>query len=131
MKFHYTILPGGYRVDEDISIHTGFVTGSQYPQPARAANGLVALDSYGWLTISAGYFWDGASGPAIDTADFMRASCAHDALYLLIREGRIDHRHRKAADQLMRRLAREDGMGAFRAWYAYRAVRWAGGNYVN
>lgn len=78
----------------------------------------------GHLTIFKGYCWDGGSGPAIDTANFMRASLIHDALYQLMREGVIDRKKfRKRADQIMREIALEDGMSNIRARWIYCAVR--------
>ena len=47
----------------------------------------VRLDVDGTLSIAVGYAYDGPSGPAIDTKNFMRGSLAHDALYQLMREG--------------------------------------------
>jgi hypothetical protein len=75
------------------------------------------------LTIKAGYAWDGPSGPSVDTKNFMRGSLVHDALYQLLRAGKIDQKYRKYADQLLREMCRQDGMSAFRAWYVYRTVR--------
>jgi len=77
----------------------------------------------GSLIMDLGYAWDGPSGPTIDTPSFMRGSLVHDALYQLMREGEIDRKHRKYADELLRRICLEDGMNKFRAWYVYRAVR--------
>ncbi len=96
------------------------------------------ISSGRWITLTAGgvikigerYSWDGPSGPAIDTKSFMRASLVHDALYQLMEEGLLDLKFRKAADQTMRKLALEDGMGRFRAWYTYRMVRWFGGSHA-
>lgn len=76
-----------------------------------------------WLRIRSGYAWDGPSGPTVDTSNFMRGSLVHDALYQLIREGQLPEDTRHAADQLLRRMCREDGMSAIRAWWVYRAVR--------
>lgn len=81
----------------------------------------------GWLFLRKGYAWDGPSGPTFDTPSFMRGSLVHDALYQLIREGQLGVEHRKAADQLLRRICREDGMSAVRAWWVYQAVRIFGG----
>ena len=77
----------------------------------------------GYLFMEVGYAWDGPSGPTIDTPSFMRGSLVHDALYQLMREGCIDRKHRKYADELLRKICLEDGMNKFRAWYVYRAVR--------
>jgi hypothetical protein len=75
------------------------------------------------LIIKARYAWDGASGPAIDTKNFMRGSLVHDVLYQLIREGHLDKGYRKLADQELRRICLEDGMSKIRAWWVYSAVR--------
>ncbi len=77
----------------------------------------------GTLTVHAHYAWDGPSGPTFDTKTFMRASLFHDALCQLIGEGLLDKKYRKYADQLLRKIALEDGMNKFRAWYVYMAVR--------
>ncbi len=78
----------------------------------------------GVLFIEAGYAWNGPSGPAYDTPNFMPASLMHDAMYQLFRmELLAVDRWRKTADKEMRRIALEDGMYPFRAWYAYHGVR--------
>lgn len=88
--------------------------------------GIIYLSDDGLLTIRALYAWDGASGLTIDTPDFMRGSLAHDALYQLMREGKLSQDCRSLADKLLHDLCREDGMSRFRAWYVYRAVRMFG-----
>lgn len=85
------------------------------------------LDGTGHLLIRAGYAWDGASGPAVDTPSIMRGALVHDACYQLLRLGFVDHTYRKNADEVLGRLCREDGMSRLRAWYVVRAVRWFGG----
>jgi len=75
------------------------------------------------ITIREGYCWDGASGPTIDTKSTMRGSLVHDALYQLMRMGKIGQEYKLLADHTFRRLIREDGMGSFRAWYYYNGVR--------
>ena len=92
----------------------------------RGWNEYISLD-HSLLIIKARYAWDGPSGPTFDTPSFMRGSLAHDALYQLIREGKLNKSYRKAADQVLRRICLEDGMSKFRAWYVYKAVRMFGG----
>jgi hypothetical protein len=83
----------------------------------------LSLSPHGVLFIRKFYAWDGPSGPTIDTRDFIRGSLVHDALYQLMREGVLDYRvHRQQADQILKELCLEDGMGSFRAWYVYQAV---------
>ena len=82
------------------------------------------------LVIEAGYAWDGPSGPTVDTKNFMRGSVVHDALYQLIREGHLPRSQRKYADELLRKMCREDGMSRLRAWWVYRGVRLFAGKVV-
>jgi hypothetical protein len=77
----------------------------------------------GVLTCFSGYEWDGASGPAIDTANFMRGSLFHDALYQLMHEGVIPWKNRKRADKILREICLADGMSKIRAWWVYVGVR--------
>ncbi len=79
--------------------------------------------SNGHLTIKKGYAWDGASGPAIDTKNFMFGSLIHDAMYQIIREREIGKSYRKEADKVLRKICIASGMSKFRAWYVYQAVR--------
>ncbi len=90
----------------------------------------IMLERDGRLTLREGYAWDGPSGPAIDTLNFMRASLAHDALYQLMALGLLNIQHRKTADRLMRDLCLEDGMSRFRVWYTYHLVRRFGDKYA-
>jgi hypothetical protein len=84
----------------------------------------IKLEEHGLLTVKTGYAWDGASGPTIDTKSAMRGSLIHDALYQLMREQLISSfNNRKRADQIFMDILREDGMGKFRSWMWYNAVR--------
>lgn len=83
----------------------------------------LSINSTGVLLIGRGYAWDGPSGPAFDTRNFMRGSLVHDAIYQLIRLGWIGRDWRLYADQLLREICREDGMSAIRAWWVYRSLR--------
>jgi len=87
---------------------------------------VITLGADGLLTIRKGYAWDGPSGPAIDTPNFMRGSLVHDALYQLMRERRIPQQHREYADALLREICLEDGMSKARAWWVYQGVRLGG-----
>lgn len=86
----------------------------------------VRLEPAGQLAIRADYAWDGPSGPTIDTANFMRGSLEHDALYQLMREGLLPPGYRQAADLRLRDVCLEDGMSSLRAWWVYRGVRFGG-----
>ena len=86
----------------------------------------VVLKQDGTLTLKKGYSWDGPSGPTIDTKNFMRGSLVHDGLYQLIREQLIPAKERKPADEILRKICRQDGMSAIRAWWVYHGVRIGG-----
>lgn len=76
------------------------------------------------LILRKGYAWDGPSGPAIDTRNFMRGSLIHDALYQLIREGHLDKNvYRILADKALYQTCRNDGMSWLRANIVYYSVR--------
>ena len=75
------------------------------------------------IVIKKGYAWDGASGTAIDTKDFMKGSLVHDALYQVIRKKSLSKVYRKEADRILKRMCELAGMNKFRAWYVYQAVR--------
>jgi len=84
----------------------------------------IELNEEGLLSIKKGYAWNGPSGPAIDTLNFMRGSLVHDALYQLMRNEKLDiNQHRKPADELLRKMCRKDGMSWIRAWCAYFGLR--------
>ena len=84
----------------------------------------IELTKNGRLTIKKGYAWDGPSGPAIDTRNFMRGSLVHDALYQLMRERFLKKKkYRKPADNLLRKMCREDGMFCIRSNWVYIGVR--------
>ena len=117
---NYTKTLNGYVLTKD---HEAFT----YISPSTEAVSDKVYHSYtGFIRISAGFEWDGATG-AIDTPDFMRASLVHDALYHLLREGALGMGHRKRCDQLFRDICIEDGMPLYRAWRAYLGVRVFGG----
>lgn len=92
--------------------------------PVGVKTQFVDLSSVGELLIRRGFAWDGPSGPAIDTKNFMRASLVHDALYGLMRSGHISAEMcRDRADVFLRKMCIEDGMSQVRAWWVYSAVK--------
>lgn len=76
----------------------------------------------GLLTIKKCYAWDGCSGPTFDDKTNMRGGLVHDALYQLMREGKIPESYRSVADNLLRKICKEDGMNWFRDWYYFEGV---------
>ena len=113
----------GYKYE--VLIIEFFDTGIKYVN-IGGITGFIGLNPVGMLTVFPHYAFDGPSGPTVDTKTFMRGSLVHDALYQLMREGKLDRKYRKRADELLREICLEDGMNRFRAWYVYKAVRFAG-----
>jgi len=113
---------GGYKhqLFEDYTIYVGIFPKHDIITP------FLILRTNGYLTIKAGYAWDGASGPTWDTPSCKRGSLVHDALCQLMREERISLACRKRADDLLRDICIEDGMWKWRAYMWHRAVRIAG-----
>jgi hypothetical protein len=105
-----------YQLAENFQMTTEF-TGKTIKQ------GFISLTVGGVLTLSKGYAWDGPSGPAIDTKNFMRGSLVHDALYQLMRKKRLDPKiYREPADRFLQTMCVEDGMWKVRAWWVYKFV---------
>ena len=108
--YYYNILHFGAPVDIDTGYCVFLPTGS--------------------LHVNAGYEWDGPSGPAIDTDNFMDGSLVHDVLYQLMREGHLSPvwKWRTKADKEMRIQTKRDGMSLPRRWWTWLGVRVGGGS---
>ncbi|MCK5611390.1 hypothetical protein KAR91_56490 [Candidatus Pacearchaeota archaeon] len=105
-----------YQLNETYVVQTNVKPGS------FCHDGFLTLKVDGLLTIGAGYAWDGPSGPAFDTKNFMRASLVHDALYQLIRANELGRKFRGQSDKELRVICREDGMSWLRAFWCYWGV---------
>ena len=86
----------------------------------------VTLTTAGILKIEVGYAWDGPSGPTVDSKNFMRGSLVHDALYQLIRLGKLPKEVKQIADELLHSMCLEDGMSKLRAAWVLLGVRVGG-----
>lgn len=75
------------------------------------------------MFVKAGYCWNGASGPTIDTPSSMRGSLMHDVGYQALREKHLPWTWRKVIDINLRLDCIEDGMIRARAWAWYWCVR--------
>ena len=108
-RIHYS---KGYKYQLTKDYHT-----STRIRPQKAIDTrYIELHPDGKLTIRAGYAWDGAGGPTLDTKTCRRGACGHDAKYQLIRMGLIQYSSAKeiADDELYEDLI-EDGMWKWRA----------------
>jgi hypothetical protein len=107
-----------YQVLKDVKYDTKWALSEHITSDA----GLVHLSPGGMLWVRRNYCWDGPSGPTLDTSSAMRASLIHDALYQLMREGKLGGSWREPADAILRRVAVEDGMWRWRAKFWERMV---------
>lgn len=82
----------------------------------RCSTEKIDLYKNGKLVLHHDFYWDGASGPTIDTENTMRASAVHDALYCLIKLGHIPRNYRWKADIMLYKIMREDGANPARAF---------------
>ena len=114
-----------YEVAEGCSIQTEIKPTQDIFEP-NEDRPFIVLGKNGILSIFPGYAWDGASGIAIDTKNFIRGSLVHDAFYQLMRQSKLGLEHRDYADRLLQKICKEDGMSAFRANNVYYAVKMFG-----
>ena len=128
MKIHYTI---GYKYQ----VAKAMAVNIQLNDPPVEVVNLTFLklipgasaSSPCTLIVKEGYAWDGASGPAVDSPNFMRGSCVHDALYQLLRMEKISAVNRERADRILVEICAEDGMPWWRCKWVYWGVsRYAG-----
>jgi hypothetical protein len=111
-----------YEVAETYSIKTDLAPKQDIYEP-NAEKPFIKLSRNGILTIFEGYAWDGASGVAVDTKNFLRGSLVHDAFYQLMRQGKLGLENRDYADRTLQKICKEDGMSSFRANNVYYAVK--------
>jgi hypothetical protein len=114
-----------YQLDEDLTVRASIVGNAARIEADDGTLAWVSLDNDGILSVRKGYMWDGASGPTIDRPAHavLPASCAHDALYQLMRDRKLPQECREAADLLLYRLLIAGGMWRWRAWLWLKAVR--------
>lgn len=78
----------------------------------------------------AGYAWNGASGPTIDTLSTMRLSAEHDFKYQLVQMGLLDAKWLPIADRELESRGIEDAKwkwaGKFRFGYWKDFLKWFG-----
>ncbi len=87
----------------------------------------IHLAAKGRLMVRRGYAWDGPSGPTWDTKNSMRGSLYHDAIYQLIRQGRLNPKWRAMADKEFGGYLQDDGMSRLRSYFWVRELKNFGG----
>jgi len=105
-----------YQLKQDFHAKTKII-----PTEDIKAN-FIQLDRNGLIVILKGYAWDGPSGPTYDSDNTMAGSLVHDAVYQLIRAGRLPASYKGIADETMKEIMVEDGMWKFRAKYFFVGV---------
>jgi hypothetical protein len=116
--------PLHYRDGLKYQLTHNYLAQMPFNPPEQINSQWIAFSSTGQLFIRAGWAWDGASGPSIDSASAIRPSAEHDALYWLMRNGYLDPEiYREPADLRLYEMLRVDGMLDLRAWAWYKAVR--------
>lgn len=116
-----------YQLVQRVRLHLPFAPESCARIVGPEDQVMAKLTPSGLLVIEPLYAWDGPSGPAIDTPDFMGASLIHDVLYQMIRLGVLPPWWREKADEIMRRLCIGAGMWPIRAWWCWYGVHRAAG----
>lgn len=105
-----------YQLAETVVVNiglTGYIVTDKY----------YTLSTNGELVILEGYVWDGPSGPAIDTPNFMPGSLVHDVLYEMLRKGQLPQRFRSRIDNILDLINKANKMTWIRRWWVKRAVR--------
>jgi hypothetical protein len=91
---------------------------------------LIELYTTGLLCVKKHYAWDGASGPVVDRKSNYSASCAHDALYELLRKRKLPRGFWELADAEYIRILRDKGKAfRFTVWMDAKGLAIAGGKY--
>ena len=102
-----------YTVDFAVTIRT-----IVYP-PETVKTRLLTLTTHGDLTIGQGWQFDGATWIPDRTKTVMRAAMCHDAIYELIRQGRLEKAMQGQADSCFLCMCMEDGIPRWRANFYY------------
>ena len=111
-----------YQTDEDTYYKLSFKSVSE-----KVSTRFITLYPDGWLHIKAGYCWDGASGPTVDSKNSQRAGLIHDAFYQLMRYELDQRMWRDEMDEEFEDILKKDGMGWFRRNLWEKSVAWFAG----
>lgn len=107
-----------YQLAADFGIQTQIKPKNDIDTP------LISLSKKGFLTVKKDYAWDGTSGPVIDTHENLRASLVHDAIYQLMRRGKVSYKkYRDKADRLFMKMCKQDGLSSMMARIFYEVLK--------
>lgn len=124
-QIEYIKCGGSYQLTRTYRVQTALRPAHEISAPR------LRLTPGGVLIISAGYCWDGTSGPVIDRKTNMRAGLVHDALYELMRKGLIEYTKWRDADNEFARILQEDGAWAITIRIDLAGLRAANGHYAH
>ena len=99
-----------YQLLETETVNTGILGVEARIVDNHTGQLLVSLWDTSEIFVFLGYCWDGASGPTVDDETNMLGALIHDALYQLMREGKLSRKYRKRADELLRDTCIADGI---------------------
>ena len=112
----------GYK--NQLTDHVFYASGIRLPK--RVVTKWFVIEANGDIFIKAGYAWNGANGPTIDTSKTYRLSLFHDVWAQAMRLGLIPKGYRKKGDVMLYNIGIEDGMWKIRIWYWFQGVRIGG-----
>lgn len=117
-----------FELAENFSIQTGFLIPESIITPNNRYP-FITLSDNGILEIWKGYAIDGVTN-AINSTNVIKAAFVHDALYQLMRIGKLPLSYKDKSDKLFYDILIKDGTAKFRAWYMYQAVKLFGEKYA-
>lgn len=107
------------------------VTVTPIKPPENIETKFICLSTNGVLTITAGYAWDGPSGPTIDTENSMTPSLNHDAFAQLMRMKLLHRRLRLLSNIFFYNQCLKRKMIKIRAWFWKKNLDKFGGPSTN
>lgn len=109
-----------YRLTGPFSISLPFPPPRQSLSSKRGLVLLHNMNGQALMHLQSGFAWDGCSGPCPDRG-LLVASAVHDALYALMRDGRLPWSAREAADRCFYLLAKRT-VPSWWAWVCWKVL---------
>ena len=106
-----------YQIFRTIEAETGIIP------PQHIETDYASLSITGVLRLNKGFASDGPSGPTFDTPSFMAGAFGHDALYEMMRLGKLPASYREQVDRFLIIVCLQNGMWKLRSKWVYKGVR--------
>ena len=116
-----------YQLVEDIYIETPLTV----VNPWVIDTTFISLHPNGVMIIRAGYAWDGASGPTLNTDNSMVPSLFHDAAAQLMRQGLLPQEMLSSVNAHFDYMLKERGMSWLRRKMWQRGLWLTAGSFAN